>query len=125
MHAREVTLAKSASGRSKARTFKLKVLFIEGEGAWSAQCLEHDIAAQAKTLDGLLYEIERVLVSQIALDEELGRTPFEGIGPAPEKFWKVYERSETEVQRPLSGLKAGATKQPRIQPTFRVASKAA
>ncbi len=58
------------------------ILFEEGDW-WSAQCLEYDIAAQAKTLSGLLYEVERVLISHLCIAEELGRKPFEGLEPAP------------------------------------------
>jgi hypothetical protein len=125
MHAEKGTLKKNGPGKSREDAFKLSVLFIEGEAGWSAQCLQHDIAVQAKTLNELYCEMERVLVSQIALDEELGRKPFEGIGKAPEQFWKAFERSRTTMERPLAGLKTGQSKKPRIKPTIKVADKAA
>ena len=61
------------------------VLFEEG-GSWSAQCLEYDIAAQAKTLLDLHDEIARVLAAHIAASVQMGREPFEGIQPAPKRF---------------------------------------
>lgn len=72
------------------------VLFQEGEW-WSAQCLEYDIAAQAKSLPDLRYELQRVLVSHISVSSELGREPFDGIGPAPQKFWKMFEEAKMSV----------------------------
>lgn len=68
------------------------ILFEEGDW-WSAQCLEYDIAAQARTLSDLLYEVERVLVSHLCIAEELGRKPFEGLEPAPQKFWDMYQKA--------------------------------
>ncbi|HKJ00448.1 MAG TPA: hypothetical protein VKB51_18405 [bacterium] len=127
MHAKKVTLKTSGPGnlRKDKDIVRLSILFIEGEEWWSAQCLEYDIAVQAKTMNDLFYEMERVLVSQIALDEELGRVPFEGIGRAPAQFWEAFERSQTRMERPVAGLKAGKSKRPRIQPTIKVADKAA
>jgi hypothetical protein len=73
------------------------VLFQEGDW-WSAQCLEYDIAAQAKTLADLRYELQRVLISHISVSEELGRNPFEGLAPAPQKFWQMYEEAKMCVK---------------------------
>jgi len=72
------------------------ILFEEGEW-WSAQCLEYDVAAQAKTLSDLLYELERVLVSHLCVAEELGRKPFEGLEPAPKKFWDLYQKAHARI----------------------------
>ncbi len=73
------------------------ILFEEGDW-WSAQCLEYDIAAQAKTLSDLVYELERVLVSHLCLAEELGRKPFEGLEPAPQRFWDLYEKAHARIE---------------------------
>jgi hypothetical protein len=73
------------------------VLFQEGEW-WSAQCLEYDIAAQAKTLPDLRYELQRVLISHVCVALELGREPFEGLGSAPQKFWEMFEGAKMRVE---------------------------
>ena len=76
----------------------IRALLIEGDdGWWSAQCLEHDIAAQAKGLSELNYELGRVLMAQILLSKEAGKEPFEGINPAPKKYWDMYEKSGLTV----------------------------
>jgi len=73
------------------------VLFQEGEW-WSAQCLEYDIAAQAKTLSALRYELQRVLTSHVCVALDLGREPFEGLDPAPQRFWEMFEGANMRIE---------------------------
>ena len=76
----------------------IKVLAIQEEnGWWSAQCLEHDIAAQAKTLSELLYEFEKTLMAYVLLSESAGEEPLSGIGAAPKEFWDMYEAADLSV----------------------------
>ena len=64
------------------------------EGDWvCAQCLEYDIAAQGKTLDDCLYELERLVVGHIAIGVEHGLEFLRGLKPAPRRFWEWFERS--------------------------------
>lgn len=107
------------------REIRLRVLFIEGDEWWSAQCLEHDIATQAETLKDLFYEMERMLVSHMAQAAEEGSEPFAGIGPAPEKYWKIFEQSQIHMERPAAGIKPRESTPPQIHPTIRVAEQAA
>jgi predicted RNase H-like HicB family nuclease len=120
-----VRLKKSGSRNDAEATYALRILFIEGDGGWSAQCLEYDIATQAETLADLFYEVERVLVAHVALATENGREPFAGIPSAPEKYWRIFERSRISMERPAAGLKARKSAPLRIRPTIRVAERAA
>ena len=61
----------------------------EGRGIWFAQCVEYDIAAQAKTFDDVIYEIERTIHAQILIDSEAGCEPFSDVPPAPKEFWEI------------------------------------
>ena len=74
------------------------IAFQDGDG-WTAQCLEYDIAAQAKTLSDLRYELDRVVMSHIAVSDEFGQEPFVGLDPAPQKFWTMYEDAKLRVER--------------------------
>lgn len=56
---------------------KIHVLVELVDGRWVAQCLEHDLATQARTLDELQREIMRILTAHIASCEELGLRPFD------------------------------------------------
>jgi len=66
---------------------QLNLLIFKEDDWWIAQCLNYDIAAQARTLSDVQYEIQRVLVGRIAMAEKLGIDPFKGIPPAPEMYY--------------------------------------
>lgn len=71
----------------------LQVLLYKQEDWWIAQCLEYDIAAQAKSTEDVLYEISRLFVSRFVAAEEVGiKDPLESLPPAPEEFWKMYKK---------------------------------
>ena len=65
------------------------VIFYEGD-RWVAQCLDVDIAAQAKDQRDLGYELGRMLVGRIMASEKLGTEPFEGLPPAPKRYWDLF-----------------------------------
>ena len=68
------------------------------EGDWvCAQCLEHDLAAQATTLDDCLYELERLIVGHVAISLENGPDPLHDLKPAPRRFCEWFERSKTAL----------------------------
>lgn len=71
------------------------VLFKEGEW-WVAQCLDVDIAAQAKTEQDLLVEIGRVLVGRIMAGEKLGVDPFATLPPAPRRYWEMFFSAQSQ-----------------------------
>jgi hypothetical protein len=78
---------------------RVRVLFIEeAQGCWSAQCLDYDIAAQARSLSELHYEFERVLVAHVVMCQELQIDPFKNLRPAPQKFWRMYEEAKLSVE---------------------------
>jgi hypothetical protein len=90
-------------GRKATRVSTIKslraVVFQEGE--WlSAQFLEYDIAAQARSVPELAYELQRILVGHFATSKKLGKRPFEGIPKAPQKFWDMFERSKIPLVPP-------------------------
>lgn len=64
------------------------------EGDWlCAQCLDHDLAVQARTLEKLYDQLSRMIVGHIAVRREHGRRPFEDLQPAPKKYWDMFEHS--------------------------------
>ena len=78
--------------------FRISVVAFQEGDSWSAQCLEYDIATQASTLPDLYYEVERMLMGHVAVAAKLGREPFAGIGPAPKRYWDLYEHAALTVQ---------------------------
>jgi hypothetical protein len=80
------------------------VLLQEGE-FWVAQALEYDIAAQGKDIKGAQRAFLRTLSAQVQLDIDNGRTPLEGIGPAPEWYFQAFTNGrplESFVRPPIA-----------------------
>jgi len=127
MRARKITPKKSPPERQARGNdrYKLSVLFIEDTEGWSAQVLEHDIATQADTLEDLFYEVERILISHVALATADGRAPFEGIPPAPTRYWEIFRNSEMFMRGPRAGLRQQQSQPPKITKHIRIAGKIA
>jgi hypothetical protein len=78
-------------------TLEIKVVLIQEGRWWSAQCLDYDIAAQARSLPDLAYELQRILIAHLAVAEELNQTPFKGLSSAPQKYWDIYSGSKIRL----------------------------
>ena len=77
--------------------YKVSVVLFRSAGWWVAQCLEYDIATQAKTLEDLCYELQRVLVGRLTVSQELGLEPFRGLPAAPQKYWNMFNKARAAV----------------------------
>lgn len=71
---------------------RLHILLSIEQDIWVAQCLDFDITAQGKDIDNALDALERVLVGQIIVDQKKGNDPLGSFRPAPQKYWKLYEK---------------------------------
>jgi predicted RNase H-like HicB family nuclease len=85
----------------------LHVLLVEDKdsGFWSAQCLEFDIATQAKSYEEILQEVPRVLRCHMAYAERHKMEPFSNLKSAPSAYWKMYYYAETTDVQPASSMK--------------------
>ena len=78
---------------------RLDVLVTKEADWWVAQCLQYDLAAQAKTLADLRYAFEHALVAHVIVSIEKKVEPFDSLPSAPRKYWDAWERAlpvETE-----------------------------
>lgn len=117
MRAQSKRVSLSTGTAKKKPDHALRVLFFEyPDGRWAAQCLEYDIAAQAPRLEELYYEMERVLVSHVALADELGHEPFAGIPKAPKRYWDIFKKASLRVDRPVSGTKPSIRTEVKVAP---------
>jgi len=73
---------------------KLRAVLFQEEGWWVAQCLEFDVAAQARTQADVVYELERILVGRFLVSAEKRCEPFAGVPPAPRRYWTMFEQAE-------------------------------
>ena len=78
---------------SKASEYRLHAVVLQRGGLWVAQCLEHDIATQARTEADLYAEVKRILLAHILRAQETGAEPFADIPKAPKRFWLLYKEA--------------------------------
>jgi hypothetical protein len=70
----------------------IRVIAFQDSGMWVAQCLEYDIGAQAADLDTLRDRLEATLRAEYLESMERHKKPFAGIGPAPDRFHRMWDR---------------------------------
>jgi hypothetical protein len=75
----------------------IRVIVFQDNGMWVAQCLEHDIGAQAEDIDTLSARLEVVLRAEFNASMEKHGKPFVGIDPAPERFQLMWEHRTRSV----------------------------
>lgn len=93
------------------------VVFRSGEW-WIARCLEYNLATQARRLEDMPAEIQRVLSLQITACQQRGVEPFAGFSPAPRRFWEMYERAKARLEE----IAADGALQPLVRTEARLAA---
>ncbi len=83
---------------------QVRVVIFQDEREWIAQCLEHDICAQASTLDEVVYRFHLTIAAERDYAITHNRAPFEGIGQAPPHFHKLYENAGGTYAPSMSSL---------------------
>jgi hypothetical protein len=68
----------------------LRVVMFKDGDLWVAQCLEHDIGAQATTFDELKTNFNAVLRAELKESAEHHQPPLADIPPAPERFHTMW-----------------------------------
>ncbi|MBX3703329.1 MAG: hypothetical protein KF822_06105 [Steroidobacteraceae bacterium] len=80
------------------------VVFRRGKW-WIAQCLQHDIGAQARSPNDAVYELQRSVVGHLIICDRHGKQPFAELPAAPQAYWKKFEGATmmiTSIEAPLS-----------------------
>ena len=73
--------------------FILRVLIIQHDGLWAAQCIDHDIVAQGKSIREAKTAFEQTIIGQILFDLARGREPLAAFPAAPAHWQELYERA--------------------------------
>lgn len=76
----------------------LHIVLIQRDKWWVAQCLEHDIGAQAFSIPDAVYELQRSVAGHIAISKEIGKEPFADLPAAPEFYWKKFQGTTLRVE---------------------------
>jgi hypothetical protein len=70
--------------------FFLSILLTNEKGAWIAQCLEWDIAAQDESPMKALQAFEQVFWARVMRDREKDRPILSNLDRAPDEFWDQF-----------------------------------
>lgn len=73
------------------------IVYPEGD-MYIAQCLEVDIATQARDIPSLLERLDLTIDAECAISRELGQEPFKRIAPAPNYFHDLWEKRSVTLQ---------------------------
>lgn len=87
---------------------EFNILITVTDGWWTAQGVEYDFVAQAKTLDDLEYEFQRMVMVHIATCHELAIEPFSNMPPAPEEVRTMFRMARPITLEPTTRF-SGAT----------------
>jgi hypothetical protein len=100
----------------------IRAVVFQEAGAFSAQCLDYDIAAQSQSLIELHEELARVLAVHVAASCDLKQEPFSRVAPAPLRFWEAYETGCRIETKPVTfSLSNGRPSMPPIRADMRLA----
>lgn len=99
---------------------ELNVIVFQTDKVWGAQCLQHDIGAQGKTLQDVMYEMQRAIVGHIVVATQLDRVPFADLPAAPRDYWDMW-RTAIKVEAEDEPF-AMPVQVSRPRPAYRVAA---
>src|SRR4051812_18135139 len=105
---------------------RLRILvFPETYGTWTARGLEHDLAAEGRTIEAAVDTLLRIARAHVAYDRRHNREPLSAFAPAPERYWSAFngatrlpapvEVDWSENERPVKIVAAVASEHPGIR----------
>jgi hypothetical protein len=94
---------RSATPMPNQNHFRINAIAFKEGDAWVIQGIEYDIVAHAYDVTKLPQAFMRAVVENMIITQHLGRAPFQGIKPAPERFRSMFEDADTEM-RPLKKM---------------------
>ena len=70
---------------------RLRILvFPETHGTWTARGLEHDLAAEGRTVEAAVDTLLKIARAHVAYDRRHNREPLSAFAPAPERYWNAF-----------------------------------
>jgi hypothetical protein len=80
---------------------RLRILvFPEPHGTWTARGLEHDLAAEGRTIESAVDTLVKIVRAHIAYDRRHNREPLSAFAAAPQLYWNGFTRA-TPLPIPL------------------------
>jgi hypothetical protein len=84
------------------------VVYQETAGVWIGRGIEHDLAAEGRTIGETVRAVMRMLQAHASADARHDREPLAAFRPAPQSYWNAFSGG---TQVPLSQLGAMAPPQ--------------
>lgn len=104
-------MTKDATMPADTEALELRVIVFKDNDLWVAQCLEHDIGAQAADVDTLMTRLEVVLKAECKTSLEKGLKLLDGIEPAPARFFAMWDRRARSLEvTPAPWMIAGSAR---------------
>lgn len=66
------------------------IIFQEAPGLWMARGIEHDLAAQARSIGEAVRAILRLVEAHTAFDIRHAHAPLSAFAAAPQAYWNAY-----------------------------------
>lgn len=99
------------------KQIQIRAVMFQDSSFWCAQCLEHDVAVQARSVDELVTALADTLAAYVELATSEGREPFADLPPAPAEFEDMFRRAhEFRAQPKLIDIDDA----PKVVPEIRV-----
>jgi len=80
---------------------RIRAVISREEDWWCAQCLEYDIAVQARNRAELRDALVSVLSAHFTASAELGQPAFAGLPAAPKRFFREYAAQAGSPEKQL------------------------
>ena len=82
------------------------VVFPESRRSWTARGLEHDLAAEGRSIEAAVDAVLKIALAHIAYDRRHRREPLSAFAPAPRLYWTAFKGGTAlplSVEVPWSG----------------------
>jgi hypothetical protein len=110
------------------------VVFPETRRTWTARALDHDLAAEGRTVEAALDTLLRIARAHVEFDLRHQREPLSAFASAPPAYWNAFTRgTNLMVSVPLDWVNGEAaplitatlvTQHPGMRPAARLARSA-
>ena len=80
---------------------RIRAIVSQEDDWWCVQCLDYDIAVQARTKANLKEELIQLIVTHLAASTELRQPAFAGLPRAPERFFRFYDAMPKKTSEEL------------------------
>ncbi len=79
------------TGESMAASRLTILVFPEVHGVWTARGLEHDLAAEGRTIESAVDTLLKVVSAHIDYDLRHNHMPLSAFAPAPRPYWSAFK----------------------------------